>query len=778
MNRNLLEAIARHTIHYRWIVLIVSLLLMFLSLGGYKNLSFDGSTDIWFLQDDPVLVEYERLKERFENNEYLVVGIRAGEQQRDVLEGETLAAIGLMTDFLEAHPAVTKTASLSKYQYMRSKNDFLEVEDIVPEESENFDLTEAQRDKMRNILVEEKIALNILFTKDLKNTVITARVIEQKNYTGEGTAKNLLVQDFKRFIAENGLTEKEFTLYLSGSATISESYFSDTVGDQSTIFPMVLTLILILLYMLFRTWVGVVLPTLIVMTTVTTTVGIMGFIGWPFNLLNSNMPIILMVIALADSIHLVVAFYRARHAGEEPAEAAQTAIRKHLKPCVYTTLTTAFGFLALASSKLAPVQEFGLAMPIGVVLALIFSVFLLPAMLSFVKSVPKLSPSRDGFITRWIDSITQMVLKRQRGILMLFGGLIIPVLLLCATIEVDTNFVRNFKEDSTIRQGLDHFDTSYKGALSLEFMLDSGKEEGVKEPEFLKRALEFQEYVSAQQGSGKANSYINYLVKINQSLHNEDPAYYKIPETREMVGQYLLLYSNSGPEEDLSDLMTFDGRYMRISVNFEVAPSSVTKARVEAIQQQIDSHYQDLNITVTGRAVLFNKMDVYVLEGLITSFSIAFLIITICFLVLLRSFRYGLPALIPNLIPILAAGAVMGLFGIYLDFSTLIIAAVTLGIAVDDTIHVMSHYVDARRKGVPQEEAIQQALHISGPALTTTTIVLIAGFSMMIFSTFVPNMFMAVLGSTVILFALIVDLILLPAIILRIDADKSVATAN
>ncbi|MCP4041139.1 MAG: MMPL family transporter, partial [Gammaproteobacteria bacterium] len=157
---------------------------------------------------------------------------------------------------------------------------------------------------------------------------------------------------------------------------------------------------------LARVWdtfgVGVVLPTLIVMTTVTTTVGIMGFIGWPFNLLNSNMPIILMVIALADSIHLVVAFYRARHAGEEPAEAAQTAIRKHLKPCLYTTLTTAFGFLALASSKLAPVQEFGLAMPIGVVLALIFSVFLLPAMLSFVKSVPKLSPSRDGFIIRYL----------------------------------------------------------------------------------------------------------------------------------------------------------------------------------------------------------------------------------------------------------------------------------------------------------------------------------------------------------------------------------------
>ncbi|MCP3678201.1 MAG: MMPL family transporter, partial [Deltaproteobacteria bacterium] len=280
------------------------------------------------------------------------------------------------------------------------------------------------------------------------------------------------------------------------------------------------------------------------------------------------------------------------------------------------------------------------------------------------------------------------------------------MLLLCATIEVDTNFVRNFKEDSTIRQGLDHFDIRYKGALSLEFMLDSGKEEGIKEPEFLKRALEFQEYVSAQEGSGKANSYINYLMKINQSLHNEDPAYYKIPDTRDMVGQYLLLYSNSGPEEDLSDLMTFDGRYMRISVNFEVAPSSVTKQRVEIIQQQIDSRFQDLNITTTGRAALFNKMDVYVLEGLITSFSIAFLIIAICFLVLLRSFRYGLPALIPNLIPILAAGAVMGLFGIYLDFSTLIIAAVTLGIAVDDTIHVMSHYVDARRKGVPQEEAI------------------------------------------------------------------------
>jgi len=776
----MIKTLAVHIIAYRKTILFLSLLLILSSMAGFKNLYFESSTDMWFLKDDPVLVEYNHLKDRFENNEFLVVGLKASPHDQNVLNKATMQAIEKMTDFLEAHPAVTKVTSLSKYQYIHGEDDYLAVDDIMPEDSEDFELSQEQWSAILAVLQKEIIPLDILFTKDLKHTVIAARVIEQEDYTGEDNAKIQLVNDFKDFLAKNDLNNQTFKLFLSGSAAIGESYFASSIADQSLIYPLMMVLILVFLFALFRTWTGTLFPFIIVVASVVVTIGSIGFLGWSMNVLNVSIMTILVVIALADSIHILMGFYASRNEGLESKEAAIAAVQKYFLPCFFTTITTAVGFLALASSQLRPVVEFGLAVPIGVFAAFFFSVFSFPAILSYIHSKPENTKRliETGFIANTIKRLSGLVVTKAHQIIIVFVLLMIPVLYFCSTIIVDTNFVRNFKDDSPLRQGLGYFDETYKGALSLEFMLDSGKYDGVKEPAFMQRALDFQNYVSSLDGCGKAISMTNYLMKINQVMHNEEPSFFKVPESREMVGQYLLLYSNSGPNEDLSDLMNFDGRYMRISVFFEVAPSSVTKARVDEIQRHIDQHFQDLNIKTTGRAVLFNRIDNYVIEGLISSFSLAILVIAICFLILLRSIKYGLLALFPNVIPILVAGAIMGVFHIYLDFSTLMVAAVTLGIAVDDTIHIMTQYVHAKRNDMDNQAAIQYAINTSGPAILSTSIILIAGFSILTLSSFVPSIYTGVLGCIVILFALITDLILLPAILIITEsffAKKMVA---
>jgi len=762
----MIDTLAIKIVKHRISIMVFSLIVLLSSVMGLKNLYFDGSTDIWFLQDDPVLLEYQKLKQRFENNEFLVVGIEALEGDKDVLKQKTMQAIEKMTDFLEEHASVSKVASLSKFEYIHSKDDYLYVDDLVPIEAEDFNLSPEQWDKIREILKKQKMAQGLLFSKDLRHTAISARVVEQAFYKGEGSAKNILVTDFKDFLKQHNLENQGFKLYLSGSAVISESYFISSMDDQMIIYPLLITLILVFLYIVFRTWAGVLFPYMVVLSTALFTFGLLGFSGWPMNMLNSTMPTILTVIALADSVHIMLGFYAARNSGDNPQQAAATTIKKYFKPCLYTTITTALGFMALATSQLAPVFELGVLMPAGVLAAFFFSVFTLPATLSYIEGKPEKAKRlvETGFAFTSIHKLTDLVKRKNRLIVYCYLFFMLPVLYFCSTIVIDTNFVRNFKEDSTLRQGLEYFDQSFKGSLTLEFMLDSGKEGGIKEPEFMQRALNFQQYVSALEGSGKANSMINYLLKINKVLHNDDESYYKVPETRNMVGQYLLLYSNSGPEEDLSDLMTFDGRFMRVAVNFEVAPSSVTKARVNKILEHIEKNYQDLNISTTGRAVLFNKMDVYVLEGLISSFSLAVLIVALCFVVLLRSVKYGLMLMIPNLTPILIAGGLMGLFHIYMDFSTLMIAAVTLGIAVDDTIHISTQYLEARNKQLPHLKAIEFAMHTSGPALISTSIILIVGFSALCLSSFVPTIYTGFLGCAVILFALLSDLVFLPAV--------------
>jgi hypothetical protein len=250
----MIKTLAVHIIAYRKTILFLSLLLILSSTAGFKNLYFESSTDIWFLEDDPVLVEYNHLKDRFENNEFIVVGLKASPHDQNVLNKATMQAIEKMTDFLEAHPAVTKVTSLSKYQYIHGEDDYLAVDDIVPEDSEDFELSQQEWSAMLAILQKEILALDILFTKDLKHTVITARVIEQEDYTGEDNAKIQLVNDFKDFLVKNDLNNQTFKLFLSGSAAISESYFASSIADQSLIYPLMTVFILVFLFALFRTW--------------------------------------------------------------------------------------------------------------------------------------------------------------------------------------------------------------------------------------------------------------------------------------------------------------------------------------------------------------------------------------------------------------------------------------------------------------------------------------------------------------------------------------------
>ena len=288
----------------------------------------------------------------------------------------------------------------------------------------------------------------------------------------------------------------------------------------------------------------------------------------------------------------------------------------------------------------------------------------------------------------------------------------------------------------------------------------------------MSRALEFQNYLVTLEGNGKVNSPVNYLMKINQVMNNNDTGFFKVPDTRDMVGQFLLLYSNSGPDEDLSDLITFNGQEMRMSVFFAVAPSVITKARIEAIEKHIAEHFSDLNISVTGRAVLFNNVDNYTLTGLASSFMFSLISILVCLFVVLRSFKYGWVALIPNVLPIIITGAVMAMLDIYLDFASMMVAATTLGIAVDDTIHVMDRFKRAKKANLDNRAAIALATRESGIALVSTTIILVVGFAMLIMSSFVPNIYMGILGCLTIGLAVLCDLIILPAVLMCIGEKQ------
>ncbi len=767
----LIEKWAELIVNHRWLVIIGSMILVMGAVYPMKNLYFDNSNELFFLPDDPNLQKYDRLLERFGDNEYLLVGLKARPEDKNIFNHDTLQAIGKLTEFLEDHEAVTKVSSLSKYQYIHAEDDTLSVDDLI-EDMEELDPSPESMDQLAKIMERETLVHGVLLTEDFQHTMIIARTLYIKR---ENTHKVQLIDDLHAFLAEQQLREQGFEIRIFGQALLAERFLNLSTGDQALIVPLLSLMILVLLFFSFRTIPGMLLPWLVIGCSLVLVIGLQGLIRWPFNMINTMLPNILIMIGIGDSVHVLVEFYHFRNEGLSPKEAAKKSIATMWLPCFYTSLTTTVGFLALSVTKLVPVKEFGVLGASGAFIAFVLSVTLLPAVLSFITGLPERTKKAVelGLIPRITRQLATFTYTYRRPLSLLGGGMIIFSLVYASQLSVDANFITYFKEKSAVRQDFNYFDRTYGGGLNIEFMIDSGTEGGVKEPEFLRETLRFQEYLESMEETGEANSILDYIRKQNQAMHNDDPAYFKIPDTRELVAQYLLLYESSGPEEDLSDLKTIDERFMRISIRV-INMSDLTMGRLLAgIEKTLANEFPTLDVELTGTVVLFNAQQVYMQEGMIQSFSVALFIIILCFFVLFRSIKYGILAMIPSVFPILFAGAVMYLMGISLDLGTILIAAMTIGIAVDSSIHVMNRYVHAHRSGKSQLESVHLAMTESGRAVIFTSIILVGGFSIFMIASFVSFIYLGLFSAIIMVVALVADLLFLPAIIFFTSSHRS-----
>lgn len=262
---------------------------------------------------------------------------------------------------------------------------------------------------------------------------------------------------------------------------------------------------------------------------------------------------------------------------------------------------------------------------------------------------------------------------------------------------------------------------------------------------------------------------MDFLKEINQALHGDDPAYFEIPASREMTAQFLLLYDSSDANQDLSDIKDFDNRYVRLVVPVVNMPASEMQAELDTITACLDNNYAGLQAGLTGTMALLTVREVYISEGIVLSFSIALAVISLFFIILFRSVKYGLLSIVPSILPIILTGSIAALLGVYLDISTMIVGAMTMGIAVDDAIHVMSRYLLAKEAGATTHQAIQRAMNESGRAVVFSSMVLLFGFSVLCFGSFTTTIYVGLFGSIIMSLALLGDLIFLPAILYLVD---------
>lgn len=768
--RRLIDAWAEFVVAKRALVTLATLLLIPLLLFTGGTIPFDNSTSRYFIAGDPTLADYDRLLDLFGDNEYLLVGIEATEDE-DIFSAEAMSALLQISDFLEFHPSVTQLRSLTTYQYLSANSFSLSTEYLI-EDTPSLASDPQEIARVKDILADEDLALGTLVTEDFRHTRIAARV-EYREETSEHKIE--LVQDLYQFVEEQGLAEAEnYRLHLSGYPLVNERFETVSAEDTAFLIPIMITVMVLILFLSFRSLAATLLPWFVIASGLLLLLELQYYLGIPHTTIDSAaLAPTLIIIGVGITVHVLLEFFRCCHRGEAGPVAAKEAIRHIWMPAFFTAITTSAGFLALSVTRILPIREFALLGAMGPLLLFFFSLTVLPAMLSYIKTLPTGTDRimAEGVISRFTRKVPDITYKYRRTILAIGAGIIIFTAWNLPNAEVDNNYVTLFKAESQTRQDIEYFDDVFRGMMTLDLILDAGEAEGIKSPEFLRDMEEIQIWLSQHDKLGKVNSLVDYLKEINQSLNSDDPDYYELPESRELAAQFLLLYESSGANEDLSDIRDFDNRYARMVVPVINLPASEMQAELNDVRAYMESNFAHLNPVLTGTMVLYTVQDIYTAEGMVQSFLIALTVISLFFIFLFRSIRYGLLSIIPSVMPILLAASIAGFLDIYLDQSAVIVFAMTMGIAVDDAIHVMNRYLSIRRSGASTQHAIQRAMHESGRAVVFSSMVLVFGFSVLCFGSFTTVIYVGLFGSIIMALALLGDLVFLPAILYTVDDD-------
>ena len=766
----LIKAWADFTIAYRLPIIVGSIALLLVALLTGKDIPFDNSSERYFVAGDPTALEYDNLIELFGDNEYLIVGFEATPSESDIFNADTLRDIAKVSDFLEYHEYVTQLRSITNFQFIHADGDDL-LTDFLIEDVEDLIGDASAIANTKNILNNETLALDTLITRDFRHTRIAARV----EHTDEtSAAKVQLVQDLYRFVEEENLSSDSYILHLSGYPLAQERFETVSAEDIAILIPVMVALMVLILFFSFRSLWATIAPWLVIACGILVVQEIQSYLEIPHTTVDSGaLAPTLIIIGIGITVHILLEFFNYMHAGFDGKEAARSTIINIWRPAFFTAITTAAGFFALSVTKILPIREFAFLGAIGSITLFLFALTIMPAVLSFMKKIPA-NTTRvldAGIVSKITQKIPDFTLRNKNRILL--GGLAALLFSIwnIPNIVIDSNYVTLFKQSSQTRQDIEYFDDIYRGMMNLDIILDSGEEEGIKGPVFLAQLDQIQSWLQQRETMGPINSIADYLKEINQALNGDDPEFYRLPSSPEMAAQLLLLYESSGANEDLSDIKDFENRYARLVVPVVNMKASVMHAELNSIEAYLDENYPQFQAVITGTMALYTVQDTYISEGMARSFLIALGVITLFFIALFKSVKYGLLSIIPSVLPIVLTGSFAGWLKVPLDQSAVIVFAMTMGIAVDDAIHVMSRYLLAKSEGVSTKQSIARAMNESGRAVVFSSIVLVFGFSVLCFASFTTIIYVGLFGSIIMTLALVGDLVMLPAILYWADGD-------
>jgi len=505
---------------------------------------------------------------------------------------------------------------------------------------------------------------------------------------------------------------------------------------------------------------------------------ILAFFEVPIKITTTILPAFLVAVGVCDAVHILAIFYRQYQRGCSRQEAIIYALGHSGLAIVMTTLTTAAGLLSFGFAELAAIADLGIFAATGVVLALFYTIVLLPALLVVLpirrkETVQKTTQRMDRILTAFADFSAAHPLK----ILAAVAIIALPGTYYASQLKFSDYVVEYFPDAMTVKQDLKRIDRHLRGTITLEVVLDTENENGIHDPGFLNAleafSNEMKSYADDDIFVGTVLSVNDIIKEINRALHGNDPAYYTVPQERDLIAQELLLFENSG-SSDLEKMVDSQSAITRVTIKTPWVDSVDLELFMHQVKAVAESAFADTaSVQVTGGMALMARTIPAAIKSMTRSYMLAFFIITIMMMLLVENVKLGLISMIPNLLPIVAIMGVMGMARIPLDMTTLMIGSIALGLVVDDTVHFMYNfrrYYEIRKDAY---QAIRETLLGTGRALLITTLVLSCGFFSDMFATLTHIQRFGFFTGLTILVALLADFVVAPALMIVLTGQSA-----
>ncbi len=779
----------RFIIRFRWQVIAVMALITLGLSSGMANLRVETSTDRFLDAEDPARVVYDDFRRQFVNDDTILVLVRG----EDVFSFPFLERLRALHNDLENEiPLLDEVTSLVNARMTRGSADELLVEELL----EEWPIDDAALARVEQRARANPVYLNTLLSRDGHYTTLTINVAPEPQGAAEdllagfddvGTSQLaqgevpplppvLMNEDLDAVmqsllgVIERHRTE-DFPIWATGNPEMTWAISNSTMKGMPLFTGLASLCIVFFLSLFFRRISGVLLPLTMVLLPLGCTLGIMGFADLPISTTTQQIPTFLVAVCVGDSVHILTVFFRRLDEGIGKHDAIVAALEHSGLAVMLTTLTTAIGLGSFRFADLAPLAELGTAAPIGVLLAFAYCVVLLPAMLAAfpINSRTDGSSHKPSPSDRLLAEIGTFASTRPWPVIGVWGVALIASLWGATQLEIAHRPLEWFPEDHPTRIAALTTNAALEGFMPLEIIVDTGVDGGLYEPEVLRRIDALQEFARGVSVNGinvgQAISLVDILKETHQALNANDPAYYVVPDDRELVAQELLLFENSG-SDDLEELVDSQFRKARVHLFVTYHDGLLYLDLVQAINDAArDILGEHASIQTTGLVKLWLRTIDAMLASTFRSYTIALMVIAPLMILLIGSVRLGLLSLIPNLAPIIMGMAIMAGLGIHFDMFTMMIGTITIGIAVDDTIHFMHGFRRRYRAGGNVTEAVRGTLLTTGRALLVTSLVLCSGFAVQLFGEMQGTRNVGLITAITILAALLADIVLSPALV-------------